>query len=165
MDDFCIHQHCVGLCCWYSILYREWLTEWRKNGPEKHFIGVNERMWVRTFDPASAHSQAWKCVVAGLKVRGRSCERTHSQLGNHASNSICAYIREWLKVYTWRAEGILLRGLTYIRAEVYMMSKSVVQGAVVPFAGAQETWWIVTLCRLRWQSYDIGNGGLGVSES
>ena len=40
----------------------------QKYGPEKHFMGVNER--------------------------------THSQLGNHASNSSCAYIREWLKVYT-----------------------------------------------------------------
>ena len=51
----------------------------------------------------------------------------------------CAYIREGLKVYTRGAEGILLRGLTYIRARVYMMSKNVVRRAVVPFAGAQRT--------------------------
>ena len=83
--------------------------------------GMTEKWTRKTFygrkcKNVSAYFRRWECSLAGVKVRGRSCERTHSQLGNHALNSRCAYIREGLKVYTWVAEGILLRGLTYIRA-------------------------------------------------
>ena len=105
--------HPSALCRVMLLIFN--IVSWAADGMTEKW--TRKTFYRRKWKNVSAYFRRWEYALAGLKVRGRSCESAHSQLGNHTLNSSCTYIREGLKVYTWRAEGILLRGLTYIRGK------------------------------------------------